>query len=234
MPPYWAAPSCNSSRLPYSPRAIRRGTGTDLIPVTLGALAVASLAERLGERHFNFRTSVSFGLLSVIALLVVVTVIIRHDAPRSSVDDISSIAFVSGRDIEDSTFLVSDRPGDFAYYSPPNRIVAADMLTGNVSFVREMVNSQNAIQHLFDEASRIGRPVRYVVFMGGRWLMPSPNLECLIYNDPLSHPVPYRIGYVYLGQPIEISKDNRFIVWDASDPQLDVKVGDPLCGFEEG
>ena len=205
-----------------------------LIPVTLGALAVSSLAGRLGENHFNSRTSVFFGLLCVTAALVVATVIIRHDTPLSSVDEIPSVAFVSERNITDSTFLVSDRPGDFAYYSPLNRVVAADMLTGNVSFVREMENSQNAMQYLFDEASAIGSPVQYVIYMGGRWLMPSPNLECIIYNGPLRHPVRHRIGLAYLGQPTEVSVDGQFIVWDASSPRFDVASDDSLCGGEKG
>ena len=86
---------------------------------------------------------------------------------------------------------------------------------------------------LFDTASDIDRPIRYVIFMGGSWLIPSTHLQCVIYNDWLRLPSTRNIiGQVHLGFPIETDLDNGFIVWDASNPRFDVSADDPLCQVE--
>ena len=135
--------------------------------------------------------------------------------------------FASGRD--DSNYLVSDGPGYLAYFRPSSGIIAADMLTGNVSVIEEMQDSGNAIRYLFDRASELDKPIGYIIFMGGRWLTPSPNLECIIYNDPLRYPFPSQIGQVHLGHPIETDLDNGFIVWDASNPRFDILDYNQVC-----
>ena len=167
------------------------------------------------------------------AIIAAVTIIIRYDSPIT-LPGITALEFVSERDIQDTTFLVSDGPGYFAYFSPSNRIIAADTLTGNVSILKEMKNSGNAVRHLLDTASELDKPVRYVIFMGGSWLTSTPNLRCVIYNDPLRYPYSSQIGQVHLGRPIETALDNGFIVWDTSRLRFDVSADDPLCHKRQG
>ena len=206
-----------------------------LLTVSAGALAAANLLS-LRKRRFAFLTQMppphtivlNFGLLGVAAIIAAVTIIIRYDSPIT-LPGITALEFVFERDISETAFLVSDGPGYFAYFSPSNRIIAADMLTGNVSILEEMKSSGNTVRHLFDTASELDKPIRYVIFMGGSWLTPTPNLRCVIYNDPLRYPYPGQIGQVHLGRPIETALDNGFIVWDTSNPRFDVSADDPIC-----
>ncbi|MCY4651924.1 MAG: hypothetical protein OXC95_02025 [Dehalococcoidia bacterium] len=172
-------------------------------------------------------------MLGITAIIAAVTITVRYDTPVTSRGTVATLEFVAERDIRDAAFLVSDWPGYFAYFSPSNRIIAADMLTGNKSILEEMNNSGNAVRHLFDTASEVGRPIRYVIFMGNTWLIPSTNLRCVIYNDWLRLPSARNIiGQVYLGHPVETDLNNGFIVWDASNPRFDVSADDPLCQVE--
>ena len=205
-----------------------------LLPVSAGALAAANSLS-LRKRQFAFltliphrRTVRNSALLGIAAIIAAVTMTIRYDSPIT-LPGITALEFVSERDIRETAFLVSDGQGYFAYFSPSNRVIAADMLTGNVSILEEMKSSGNAVRHLFDTASELDKPIRYVIFMGGSWLTPTPNLRCVIYNDPLRYPYPGQIGQVHLGRPIETALDNGFIVWDTSSPRFDVSADDPLC-----
>lgn len=104
------------------------------------------------------------------------------------------------------------------------------MLTGNAFIIEEMQDSGNAIRYLFNEASELDKPIGYIIFMGGSWLTPSANLQCVVYNDWLQLPFARNaIGQVHLGHPIKTDLDNGFIVWDASNPRFDVLEKDPIC-----
>lgn len=203
-----------------------------LMPITVGAMAATSLLSLANRRFLRLTTPscifvLSSILLSAVAIIAVATMTIRWNSPPVEPKYAKSLEFASGRD--DSTYLVSDGPGYLAYFRPSSRIVAADMLTGNVSVIEDMQDSGNAVHYLFDRASELDKPIGYIIFMGGRWLTPSPNLECVIYNDPLHYPYPSQIGQVHLGPPIETDLDNGFIVWDASNPRFDVPADDPMC-----
>lgn len=78
-------------------------------------------------------------------------------------------------------------------------------------------------------ASDLDKPIGYVIYMGNWWLVPTSNLQCVIYNDPLHYLYPSQFGQVHLGLPIETDLDNGFIVWDASKPRFDVPADDPMC-----
>ena len=209
-----------------------------LLPVIAGALATANLLS-LTNRRFSRLTPLlrilvlNIVLLSIAATITIVTVNIRWNSQPQPPKYMKALEFVTKRDIQETAFLVSDGPGYFAYSRPSNGVIAADMLTGNVSVITEMKISGNAMRYLFDTASDIDKPIRYVIFMGGSWLIPSTNLQCVIYNDPLRLPSTRNIiGQVHLGYPIETDLDNRFIVWDASNPRFDVSADDPLCQVE--
>ena len=205
-----------------------------LLPVTVGALATAGLLSLASRRFLRLNTPphtfvLTSILLGVVAIIAVVTVTIRWDFQVTSSGTIKALKFSAKRDIQETTFLVSDWPGYFAYFRPSSRIIAADMLTGNVSAISEMQDSGNTIHYLFNKASELDKPIGYVIFMGNSWLIPSPNLECVIYNDPLQLPTSRTIGQVHLGHPIETDLDNGFIVWDASNPRFDVLEEDSIC-----
>ena len=208
-----------------------------LLPVTVGALTSANLLSLANWRFFTPYHSphifvLNSILLSAAAIIVAITVTIRWDSPPVTPSYAKSLEFVSERD--DATYLVSDWPGFLAYFSPSSRIVAADMLTGNVSIVEEMQNSGNAVRYLFDRASELDKPIKYIISMGNSWLIPSPNLECVTYNDPLHLPTLYAIGQVHLGHPIETDLDNGFIVWDASNPRFDFLEYNQICRQNAG
>ena len=208
-----------------------------LLPVTAGALATASLSSLANRRFLSLTYPLSPPytivlisiLLSTATVIAAVTVTIRWDSPVTSSETIKALEFSTKRDIQEATFLVSDWPGYLAYFRPSNRIVAADMLTGNVSVISELQDSGNAIRYLFNRASRLDKPIGYIFFMGNAWLTPTPNLECIIYNDPLRYPYPSQIGQVHLGHPMETDLDNGFIVWDASNPRFDIPNQDHMC-----
>ena len=209
-----------------------------LLPITAGALAVSGLLSPANRRLLGLITLPTFVLtpilLGVAAVIAIVSVTIRWDSPVTSSGTINALEFSAKRDIQETTFLVSDWPGYLAYLRPSNRIVAADMLTGNVSVIGEMQDSGNAIRYLFDRASKLDKPIEYVVFMGNVWLAPTSNLQCIIYNDPLRYPFPSQIGQVHLGHPIETDLDNGFIVWDASNPRFDILDHNQICRQNAG
>ncbi len=208
-----------------------------LLPVTAGALATANLLSPANIQFVHLTPLrilvLTVALFSIAVVMAIVTVNIRWDSPETSSGTIKAIEFSTKHDIQDTTFLVSDWPGYFAYFSPSNRIIAADMLTGNTSVLREMEDSGNAIRYLFDTASELDKPIRYIIFMGNTWLPPTSNLQCVIYNDPLHYPVPHKIGQVHLGNPIETDLDNGFIVWDTSNPRFDISSDDTLCAEKD-
>ena len=144
-----------------------------------------------------------------------------------------ALNFINNRNIRDSTIVVSDTPGGVAFYNPSKRIVAADFLTGNVSFLERMRSSDNAFRYLFDSAARLDKPIEYVMVIGGLgdWLSPSPNRHCVVYFDPMRFPDDHPIGHVHLGPPAELAKYGGiyFIAWKVSNPKFDVDPNDPLC-----
>lgn len=204
-----------------------------LVPVTAGALAVAGLLSPANRRLLGLITLPTFVLtpilLGVAAVIAIVSATIRWDSPVTSSGTIKVLEFSAKHDIQETTFLISDWPGYFAYLRPSNRIVAADMLTGNISVIEEMQDSGNAIRYLFDRASELDKPIEYIIFTGNAWLTPTPNLQCIIYNDPLRYPYPSQIGQVHLGHPMETDFDNGFIVWDASNPRFDFLDYNQIC-----
>ena len=144
-----------------------------------------------------------------------------------------ALDFINAGNIQDSTIVVSDTPGGIAFYNPSNRVIAADFLTGNVSFLKQMRSSDNAFRYLFDSAARLGKPIEYVMVIGGLrdWLSPSPNRHCVLYFDPMRFPDDHLIGQVHLGSPAELVKYGGiyFIAWRASSPKFDIDPNDPLC-----
>ena len=144
-----------------------------------------------------------------------------------------ALEFINDRNIQDATIVVSDTPGGVAFYNPSNRIVAADFLTGNVSFLEKMRSSDNAFHYMFDSATQLGKPIEYAMAIGGLgdWLSPSPNRHCVLYFDPMRFPDDHLRGQVHLGPPIELAKHGGiyFIAWDTSDPKFDVSANDPSC-----
>ena len=144
-----------------------------------------------------------------------------------------ALNFINNWNIRNSTIIVSDTPGGVAFYNPSNRIVAADFLTGNVSFLEQMRSSDNAFRYMFDRAARLDKPVEYVMVIGGLgdWLSPSPNRQCVYYFDPMRFPDDHLIGQVHLGPPIELAKHGGiyFIAWNTSNPNFDVSANGPAC-----
>ena len=211
-----------------------------LLPVTVGAIAASNLLSLANWRFLRLTTPfpLTFVLasifLGVAAVIAIVTVTIRWDSSVTSSGTINALEFSAKRDIEETTFLVSDWPGYLAYFRPSSRIIAADMLTGNVSVIEEMQDSGNAIRYLFDRASELDKPIGYIIFMGNAWLTPTPNLQCIIYKDPLRYPYPSQIGQVHLGHPIEIDLDNGFIVWNDSNPRFDILDRNQICRQNTG
>ncbi len=205
-----------------------------LLPVTAGVLATANLLSPTNQPFIRLTPPrilvLNIVLLSIAATIAIVTVNIRWNSEPQAPKYMKASGFAAERDIQETAFLVSDGPGYFAYTGPSNSVIAADMLTGNASILEEMNNSGNAVRYLFDTASEVDRPIRYVIFMGGSWLTPSTNLRCVIYNDWRQLPSERSaIGQVHLGHPIETDLDNGFIVWDASNPRFDILDQDPIC-----
>ncbi len=232
-----------------------------LLPVTAAAIAAARLLSMpLCHRPLSFRylshpavvTSVLLALAFLAYEQAGMTKFIRINPTYISISDESltflqkdydlpdfwppffdALNFVNNRDIQDSTIVVSDTPGGLAFYSPSNRVVAADFLTGNVSFLKRMRSSNNAFRYLFDSAAQLDKPIKYVMVIGGLgdWLSPSPNLQCALYFDPMRFPDDHLIGQVHLGPPVELVKHGSlyFIAWDASSPKFDIDANDPLC-----
>ncbi|MYA61833.1 MAG: hypothetical protein F4X94_04595 [Dehalococcoidia bacterium] len=119
-----------------------------LLPVTAGALASANLLSPAKRQFLRLSIPLSRASVLVSALLVLTviiatgTVIHRWNSPLGSSQALAALEFVQNHD--DSTYLVSDWPGYPSYFSPSNRIIAADILTGNVSVLEEMKDSGNA------------------------------------------------------------------------------------------
>ena len=238
-----------------------------LLPMMASAIAAAfllSLALRkrpLSSRYLPHPTIVA-SILLILALLVGSEMSGKIDLIKTRPLDISisqeslgifekgdnlpsfwppffdAMKFLDERNIQDTTIIVSNGPGAIAFYSTSNRVVAADFLTGNVSFLDRMRNSDNALRYLFDGASQIDKPIEYAMIVGtlGDWLTPSENFRCALYLDPKFFPANHLIGHGYFGPPLELVEHERkgrhptyFIVWDATNPRFDVDVNGPLC-----
>ena len=115
--------------------------------------------------------------------------------------------------IEGKTILVSDWPGYLAFQTD-NRIIAADLLTANVSLYERMRDAPDALHFLVAYCAALGHPIEYVIYSGNQWLVPDAELTSATYNDPRSYPLLVPIGRLeFTAPPVYTSGNRGFMVW---------------------
>lgn len=125
-----------------------------------------------------------------------------------------AIKYVKDHNIKDQTILVSDWPGNLAFFSKDNRILAADMLTSNRLFYDRMISSGNALKFLMVECERQEKPIRYIFYTGNTWIVPNAAKNELVYNSPRGNSR-NKIGELSLPKGTNCFQDGvDFIVWE--------------------
>jgi hypothetical protein len=137
----------------------------------------------------------------------------RGDDPPSL-----DLRFVREHHITGQTILVSDYPGYLAFRTN-NAVIAADMLTGNFALYHRMRTAPDALAFLRQEAAHAGRPIHYVFYQGNSWLVPSPDLQSLTYNDPRTRET--AIGHLDVGHRLFAARRPNgqllFAAWQLND-----------------
>src|SRR5688500_6228553 len=74
------------------------------------------------------------------------------------------------------------------------------MLTGNLDLYRRTMQAPDAIAYLRGEATRAGKPIRYILYQGNGWLVPAPDLQSVVYREPRT--LRRVIGPLHVGPPL--------------------------------
>lgn len=121
--------------------------------------------------------------------------------------------YLKTQNIEKTSILVSDVPGVTAYFTD-NKLVAADMVTGNRRLYSDMVKSANALTFLMDYCERKGSPIRYYYYFGSEFIQHDKSGYGITYVDPKHYPELRPIGRYDLGSaPIFISSNGFCRLW---------------------
>ncbi len=110
----------------------------------------------------------------------------RDESPENKA--LKIIRYLADNQIHHQTILVSDFPGQVASQDMSNRIIAADMLTGNRRLYQEMKDSGNALEYLLRLCRNKGKPIAYIIYVGNYFLVPDGRGEKIVYNDPKRYP----------------------------------------------
>jgi hypothetical protein len=158
------------------------------------------------------------GIASVAVIAVGAAVLVKAVRSSNAQDalwypQIESARYVEQNRLSGKGILVSDWPGYLAFRFD-NHIVAADMLTCNRKYYKQMKAAPDALAYLIDSHAHAGKPIEYVVWMGNKWLVPQSDLQRLVYNDPRRYPDLVPIGTLSLGRgPVYSAHGGGFLVW---------------------
>jgi len=193
-----------------------------VLPVIGGCIALAAVAEAVRIPH----RLLSIGVLVVVALAVSGLVV---DKSTEGVTGRPAyvLEYLNRYEITNRTILISDYPGAVAFHSD-NRIVAADMLTGNIALTERLRNSDNALKELWAVTEEEGYPIDLVVFAGNGWLVPDVSGRCLEYRDPRDFPDLRPFGWLRVPEPVYRSGPYT-IVWSMDDINSSVGAAWERC-----
>ncbi|HUT53362.1 MAG TPA: hypothetical protein VM658_08230 [bacterium] len=183
-----------------------------VLPMVLAGMALAvqaGEATRLGGR------SKAFAMIVILCSLVTVGYIKINLGPEKLAGSSSykTLSYIRMNHLNGQTILVSEWPGMAAFYTD-NHIIAADMLTSNRIFIKEMIRSGNALDYIIRYCNAHGHELDYIIYNGGKWLRPTPDNRELVYYDPKLTPLEYReAGRLRVGPPIYSVTSPRLIVW---------------------
>ena len=192
-----------------------------LLPIVLfawtAACAVSLVENRVGEvrrisNGLRLDRVVSFAAVSALVFALWAT---RTGCPsEKKLTGLTTLRVVREVGITDATLFVSEWPGTLAFFTH-NRVIGADMLTSNRRLVKLLTSAPNGADALFAEAQRLGTPIDYVIFNGGLFLLPYPDLQSLEYRDPRMVEVAVRrsVGRLQLGPSI-VQRDG-VLIWPA-------------------
>jgi hypothetical protein len=183
-----------------------------VLPVFLAGMAVAVLAgetARLGAWTRQLAAAAVLGSCLVVGWVKVDLGL--KELPRTPSH--KTVRYLLDHNIRGRTILVSEYPGRAAFFTD-NHIIAADMLTSDRVFFRDMMQSGNALEYILEYCSNQGRGLDYVIYNGGKWLVPEAGDEEVIYYDPKLTPMEYReAGRLKVGPPVHASASPALIVW---------------------
>jgi len=108
-----------------------------------------------------------------------------------------TIDSLNQNNIRGKSILVSDLPGVLAFFTN-NNIIAADMLTANIKFYKEMREYPNALDFIMGYCRKMNKPLEYYMDMC-KWMHfidaeKKGESLMLIYNNPKSYPLLEPIG----------------------------------------
>lgn len=173
-----------------------------VLPVVCGAFFLAVELTARPRWTANLVLGASLAFYAVIWL--------RARQPAEQTSELQRTAARFG--LEHSTLLVSELPGGLAYASHA-RVIAADLLTGNQGLYRALKASDNALTYLLDAAASAGRPVEYILWMGGDFLVWDRAQQELVYLDPKRTFVDHPIGRMHVGPPLYSNADSSLVLW---------------------
>jgi hypothetical protein len=180
-------------------------------PIILGAIALAAAADAV-TRNFRWRPA----RLGFAAVLTVVAALILVRSPRRDPLSDQLTAWVRANVPPGETVLVSELPGQVAYFTDA-RVVAADMLTGNRRLVDDLVRSGNALDALLTRSRERGSPIRYIVHVGGMFLNVLDGGQKLEYRNPRMVHNRETIGELRVGLPL--ASEGKLVAWRAPTDQ---------------
>lgn len=124
------------------------------------------------------------------------------------------LTYLRENQINDSTILISDYPGEVAFFSS-NHILALDMLTANQYFVNEMLAAPNDLQFILDKTALLKQPATYLFFTTSlemASLSVSDDFENVNYSFLIPGSERERsFSAMYMGKPVYQQAD--LVVW---------------------
>ncbi|MEW5940201.1 MAG: hypothetical protein AB1750_11095 [Chloroflexota bacterium] len=182
-----------------------------VLPILLGALSLALLIELLPGAWRGRATLLVLGLSACFCLAYTLRTLVR---PLPASQGEVMLAYLEQNGINDSTLVVTDSPGEVAFFSG-NRVIGLDMLTANRLFVNDMLAAPNGLQFILDRAAQAGYPADYLLLTSDTWLgnlIPSPDLEEVEFAFLIPGTLRDRSSsHLRLGPPIFLS--DRLAVW---------------------
>ena len=186
-----------------------------ILPVQLGALALALSAKYLLKPP---RQSQVVLLVSSLAICLTAGYALRTAFRPITWEEQGTrmLTYLAENKITDAVVIVGDSPGETAFYSSNNHVIALDMLTANRSFIEEMTGAENGFQFLLDHAAQAGKPI-YLLYTTGTWLgqITTQDDATLSYWFLIpGQTKPQLMGSVSIGPPLY--KHEYLTVWRIS------------------
>lgn len=180
-----------------------------VLPVTAGALSVSIALSRMQWMRWIHPACACLFLFCLAAGVSMTKP--NREIPLTSAQR-ASLEFLNRLHLDDQTVLVSDYPGYLAFHSRAN-VIAADMLTANIDFYKAMRESPDAFAFLREYCNKEHAPLRFALFLGNSWLVPTADMSTLTYRDPKEHQQHVEIGRISLGQPAMKAQSGDFWAW---------------------